>query len=90
MTLALHLNMAAAALKESELHVAVSACNEALKLDARNVKALYRRAQAYAALVRWDEADEDLRFALEIEPNNKGVREEIQVGSWHLYLLLVF
>jgi len=42
-----------------------------LELDSRNVKALYRRAQAYLHLVDLDLAEMDIKKALEIEPENR-------------------
>lgn len=42
-----------------------------LELDSRNVKALYRRAQAYIHLVDLDLAEIDIKKALEIEPDNR-------------------
>ena len=44
---------------------------QVLELDSRNVKALYRRAQAYLHLVDLDLAEMDIKKALEIEPNNR-------------------
>lgn len=40
-------------------------------MDSRNVKALYRRAQAYIQLVDLDEAELDIKKALEIDPENR-------------------
>lgn len=42
-----------------------------LELDSRNVKALYRRAQAYIHLVDLDLAEMDIKKALEIDPDNR-------------------
>ena len=36
-----------------------------------NVKALYRRAQAYSAMMDLDLAEEDIKKALEIDPENR-------------------
>lgn len=47
MRLALHLNCAAALLKLERPNEAVSACTSALVIDARNAKALLRRAKAH-------------------------------------------
>ena len=47
MRLALHLNCAAALLKLERPHEALSACTSALAFDARNAKALLRRAKAH-------------------------------------------
>lgn len=44
----LHLNVAAAAVKESDWELAQQACNHVLRRDPANPKGLYRRAQAHA------------------------------------------
>lgn len=44
---------------------------QVLELDGQNVKALYRRAQAYIQLVDLDLADIDIKRALEIDPDNR-------------------
>ena len=46
---------------------------QALELDSKNVKALYRRAQAYINLADLDLAEFDIKKALEIEPDNRYV-----------------
>lgn len=45
--------------------------NQVLELDSRNVKALYRRAQAYIQLVDLELAEIDIKMALEIDPDNR-------------------
>ncbi|TXG60968.1 hypothetical protein EZV62_012331 [Acer yangbiense] len=42
-----------------------------LELESRNVKALYRRAQAYIQLADLDLAEFDIKKALEIDPDNR-------------------
>jgi tetratricopeptide (TPR) repeat protein len=76
--LSCHLNIAACLLKLKEYTNVLEATNHALKIDANNVKALFRRAQALVQLHRWDEADELLLAAAHLEPSNKAVRDEIQ------------
>lgn len=44
---------------------------QVLELESRNVKALYRRAQAYIQLVDLDLAEHDIKKALEIDPDNR-------------------
>lgn len=46
---------------------------QVLELESRNVKALYRRAQAYIQLADLDLAEFDIKKALEIDPNNRFV-----------------
>ena len=44
-----------------------------LEMDRKNVKALYRRAQAYIQLTDLELAEFDIKKALEIEPDNRYV-----------------
>lgn len=44
-----------------------------LEMDSRNVKALYRRAQAYIHLADLESAEFGIKKALEIEPDNRYV-----------------
>ncbi|KAG4940775.1 hypothetical protein JHK87_044646 [Glycine soja] len=47
-----------------------------LDLESTNVKALYRRTQAYIQLADLDLAEFDIKKALELEPNNRDVKLE--------------
>lgn len=60
--MALYLNIAACNIKSKDYETAVFACNEALKLDPYNVKALYRRARAIALPI--NSGVEDFRNAM--------------------------
>lgn len=42
-----------------------------LELETTNVKALYRRSQAYMNLADLDLAEVDIKKALEIDPDNR-------------------
>jgi len=44
---------------------------QVLDLESTNVKALYRRTQAYIQLADLDLAEFDIKKALELEPNNR-------------------
>jgi len=44
---------------------------QVLELESTNVKALYRRAQAYIKLVDLELAELDVKKALEIDPDNR-------------------
>jgi tetratricopeptide (TPR) repeat protein len=44
---------------------------QVLELESTNVKALYRRAQAYIELVDLELAELDAKKALEIDPDNR-------------------
>lgn len=58
----MYLNIAACNIKTKDYETAVAACNEALKLDPYNVKALYRRARAVAMPI--NSSVEDFRNAI--------------------------
>ena len=44
---------------------------QVLELESKNVKALYRRAQAYINMGDLDLAEFDIKKALEIDPDNR-------------------
>ncbi|KAG8713712.1 hypothetical protein FRC11_011317 [Ceratobasidium sp. 423] len=70
------LNRAAAYLKLNKNEDAERDCTTVLKLQANNVKALFRRAQARVALGKLPEARADLVAAAKAEPGNAAVRTE--------------
>ncbi|KAJ1407321.1 Tetratricopeptide-like helical domain superfamily [Sesbania bispinosa] len=74
-----NLNNAACKLKLKDYKQAEKMCTKVLELDSRNVKALYRRAQAYMNLVDLDLAEMDIKKALEIEPDNRDVKIEYKI-----------
>ncbi|KAJ6723656.1 PEPTIDYLPROLYL ISOMERASE [Salix koriyanagi] len=73
------LNNAACKLKLKDYKEAEKLCSKVLELDGRNVKALYRRAQAYIQLVDLDLAEIDIKRALEIDPDNRDVKLEYKI-----------
>ncbi|KAB5569786.1 hypothetical protein DKX38_003579 [Salix brachista] len=73
---ACNLNDAACKLKLKDYKQAEKLCTKVLELESRNVKALYRRAQAYMQLTNLDLAELDIKKALEIDPNNRDVKLE--------------
>ncbi|GMI68088.1 CYCLOPHILIN 40, SQUINT [Hibiscus trionum] len=58
---------------KSQIFTNSSACK--LKLD--NVKAFFRQGQAYMALNNIDAAVESFKKALDLEPNNGGIKKEL-------------
>ncbi|XP_052186313.1 peptidyl-prolyl cis-trans isomerase FKBP62-like [Diospyros lotus] len=74
-----NLNDAACKLKLKDYKQAEKLCTKVLELDGRNVKALYRRAQAYINLADLDLAEFDIKKALEIEPDNRDVKLEHKI-----------
>ncbi|CAL9127948.1 unnamed protein product [Musa textilis] len=71
-----NLNSAACKLKLNDYKEAEKLCSKVLEVDTRNVKALYRRAQAYIQLADLDLAELDVKKALEIDPDNRDVKLE--------------
>ncbi|KAG9455803.1 hypothetical protein H6P81_000311 [Aristolochia fimbriata] len=65
-----NLNNAACKLKLKEYREAANLCSKVLALESENLKALYRRAQAYTEVKDMDLAELDLKKALEIDPEN--------------------
>ncbi|GAB2212353.1 hypothetical protein Droror1_Dr00020313 [Drosera rotundifolia] len=65
---------AACKLKLKDFKQVEKLCTKVLELDSRNVKAFYRRAQAYIQLFELEKAEIDIRKALEIEPDNREVK----------------
>lgn len=76
MKVACNLNNAACKLKLKDYKQAEKLCTKVLDLDGRNVKALYRRAQAYIQMADLDLAEFDIKKALEIDPDNRDVKLE--------------
>lgn len=73
------LNNAACKLKLKDYKEAEKLCSKVLELDGQNVKALYRRAQAYIQLVDLELAEIDIKRALEIDPDNRDVKLEYKI-----------
>lgn len=77
--LGVYLNKALCHQKLNEQDEAKDACNEALKIDDKNVKALYRRGQSRLALGDFEKALEDFNSVQEIEPENKAALNQITI-----------
>ncbi|KAK6259721.1 hypothetical protein SCA6_014195 [Theobroma cacao] len=76
---ACNLNNAACKLKLKDYKQAEKLCTKVLELESANVKALYRRAQAYIHLADLDLAEFDIKKALELDPDNREVKLEYKV-----------
>lgn len=74
-----NLNNAACKLKLKEYKEAEKLCTKVLEMDSMNVKALYRRAQAYINLADLELAEFDIKKALEIDPDNREVKLEYKM-----------
>lgn len=71
------LNSAACKIKLGNNSSAVEDCNRVLEYDEKNVKAMYRKAQANSNMKDFEEAMKDLKAASEIAPDDKAIRSEI-------------
>ncbi|KAI4337067.1 hypothetical protein L6164_015525 [Bauhinia variegata] len=67
------LNGAACSLKLNDFLGAIKMCSQVLDIESVNVKALYRRAQAYIETGDLLLADADVKKALEADPQNREV-----------------
>lgn len=72
--LSCHLNNAACKLKLGEYVEASRLCTKVLDLDQLNVKALFRRSQAYLKTSELEKANDDIKRALVIDPDNREVK----------------
>ncbi|XP_010552023.1 PREDICTED: peptidyl-prolyl cis-trans isomerase FKBP65-like [Tarenaya hassleriana] len=70
------LNKAACKLKQREYREAVELCTKVLSGEEENVKALYRRAEAYMETDELELAEFDIKKALHIDPSNREVKSE--------------
>lgn len=70
MLLVSHLNLALCYLKVNKLKECIANCDEALKLDPKNVKAHFRKGLAYLPTNDYEKALKQFDIVLEIDPNN--------------------
>ncbi|OIT29292.1 PREDICTED: peptidyl-prolyl cis-trans isomerase FKBP62-like [Nicotiana attenuata] len=68
------LNGAACCLKQNDFQEAIKHCSKVLEIESCNVKALYRRAQAFMDTADLHLAELDIKKALEIDPQNREVK----------------
>jgi len=76
-----YLNLAACNLKLRNSKDAIDACNEALKLEPNNVKALYRKARAELMSCGQDKEKymsglKNLENAMKLDPSNEHIKNE--------------
>ncbi|XP_041370549.1 FK506-binding protein-like [Gigantopelta aegis] len=68
-----YMNLAACQMKSRRYDFVITNCSNALTLNPKKVKALYRRAQAFLHLNDLDGAKSDLTLAATLDPSNKAV-----------------
>lgn len=71
--------MAAVYLLQSNPEKALRSSREALKLSSNHVKSVYRSAIALKLLGKVDESYRVLRDAVKLDPNDMGIRKELEV-----------
>jgi len=76
---ALYNNMAMCYIKLEKWLKARENCRYVLEIEPENVKALYRRAQTHTEEKNWDEAEVDIKKALELSPEDKAVARLVAV-----------
>ncbi|KAK6916478.1 Tetratricopeptide repeat 1 [Dillenia turbinata] len=74
-------NSSACKLKLEDVHGALLDADFAMREGENNVKALFRQGQAYMALNDIDAAVESFKKALELEPNDGGIKKELAVAK---------
>lgn len=74
----INLNMASAHLQLEQPFEAIAACDRALELEEKSVKAWYRRGQACMRIHQYKTARKNLVRAAELEPQNREIRRELE------------
>lgn len=72
-----YLNTAVCLMKTKSWKEVIENCNKALEIDPANVKALYRKGSALIDLDDWEQAKLCLEKALQHDPSNKEIKQEI-------------
>ena len=73
----LYSNFAACQIKSGNYKMAIINCTKCLEIDNNNVKALFRRATAYAGIKEYELAINDCQTAISNDPNNVDVKKKL-------------
>jgi tetratricopeptide (TPR) repeat protein len=73
----LYSNLAACQLRGNNYKMAIKNCTKCLEIDKTNVKALFRRSTANTAIKEFELASQDLKQAIQFEPNNIEVKKNL-------------
>lgn len=74
---ALYINRAACNLELKNYRKCIEDCKRALAIDEKNVKACYRAGRAFFMVERYDEAEQILRYGLQIDAENKPILDTL-------------
>lgn len=74
---ACYTNLAQVLSKEEKWKQVIEKATKALELEHNNIKALFRRGQAYYKVSDFDAAHADVKKALELDPSNTALQQEI-------------
>lgn len=77
--IAIHLNKALCHQKLNDFDEVKHSCNEVLTLQPDNVKALFRRGQAFFSLGEIDNALKDFEHCHKVDPENKAALNQITI-----------
>ncbi|SCN12640.1 peptidyl-prolyl cis-trans isomerase, putative [Plasmodium malariae] len=75
----LHLNLALTKFHMSNYYECISECSTVLNLDKNNIKAYYRKGQAYMSLDLYNEAKQEFLKVLEIDPSDNNVKKSLSI-----------
>ncbi|SCM22668.1 peptidyl-prolyl cis-trans isomerase, putative [Plasmodium berghei] len=73
----LHLNMALTYFYMSDYYNCINECSMVLNLDKNNVKAFYRKGQAYMSLDLYSKAKEEFQKVEKIDPHDKNIKKSL-------------
>ena len=73
-----YLNLAQAYLNLQDYHACEGVASQALSIDPDNVKALFRRGQAFLEMQEFTAAKADLVAASKLSPSDKQIREKYE------------
>lgn len=77
--LAARLNLAQVCLKQEKYDCVKEYCDKALRLDKKNIKALYRRGLANYHMKHFDKSKQDFEKVLKLDPENTDAKKQLDL-----------